>query len=55
MEINKLPFRCVYCLMYQEKFDIVIRCEECKYNYYEKEEVEDILSKRFIKRGDLDE
>lgn len=41
MEVSKLPFRCVYCLTYQEKFNIEIECEECKYNYYEKEEKEE--------------
>lgn len=39
MEVSKLPFRCIYCLMYQEKFDIEVKCEECK--YYEKEEKEE--------------
>lgn len=40
MEVSKLPFRCIYCLMYQEKFDIEVECEECKY-YEEKEKEED--------------
>lgn len=39
MDISKLPFRCIYCLMYQEKFDVEMECEECK--YYEKEEKEE--------------
>lgn len=39
MDISKLPTRCIYCLMYQEKFDVEMECEECK--YYEKEEKEE--------------
>lgn len=53
MDISKLPTRCIYCLMYQEKFDIEMKCEDCavayvgvkptKFNasYYEKEEKEE--------------
>ena len=53
MEVSKLPFRCIYCLMYQEKFEIEMECEECKY-YKENHEVSKEIEKYVYKERRYD-